>query len=196
LAHCAEKDGRYVWRDNSPKRKRQVEFLLRYNFDKKRVLEIGCGTGVLAHALTWSGAMWTAKYQAVDVSPANVTAARDLIGIDAQQAMAHLLPFGNETFDAVIMMDVLEHIDPSLREASFKEISRVLKPHARIFINNPLSESHHAEGYDWGFTDNDILDLAKACGAKVESITPWSAESGRLYFYEFIVLRRPRRMPA
>jgi SAM-dependent methyltransferase len=42
--------------------------------------------------------------------------------------VAHAIPFSDESFDCVVLANVYEHIEPDLRDASLREIRRVLAP--------------------------------------------------------------------
>ena len=90
-----------------------------------RVLDLGCGGGFLANALAEQG------FQVVglDRSPEALAVARrhDSTGrVDYQCGDAGQLPFPAQSFDAVALMDFLEHVeDPAL---ILREVSRVLKP--------------------------------------------------------------------
>jgi SAM-dependent methyltransferase len=95
----------------------------------KRVLEIGCGTGA---NLRDRGETWTTGV-GIDVDMRALAYCRDLAVVQADALAA--LPFTDATFDAVVLLDVLEHlVDP---EALVREINRVLRPGAAIMIMVP-----------------------------------------------------------
>ena len=56
-------------------------------------------------------------------------------GLDATQAQAHHLPFPDGSFERVLMVDALHHIEGQ-REA-VEEMLRVLKPGGRLVIEEP-----------------------------------------------------------
>jgi len=62
-------------------------------------------------------------------------------------ANAEDLPFGKQTFDIIIMFDVLEHI--SNAEKAFTEIYRVLKPGGKALIQVPFMYPIHDAPYDY-----------------------------------------------
>jgi len=105
-----------------------------------RVLDVGCGDGVLAAALAGRGA----EVFGVDASPGMITAARRRAR--AQQADAHFavaqaerLPFASESFDAAVAITVLCFIpDPA---AAMDEMARVLKPGGRLILGELGSRS-------------------------------------------------------
>jgi len=90
----------------------------------ERVLDLGCGDGVLTAQIAESGA----TVVGVDASAAMVAAARTL-GVDARIADATTLPFDGE-FDAVFSNAVLHWVlDP---DAALDGIRRALKPGGRF----------------------------------------------------------------
>ena len=90
-----------------------------------RVLDLGCGKGRFARHLAGLGS----DVVGVDLSPAMLGAA---VGLDRAKASARRLPFADGTFDAVVAVEVLEHVGdvrPVLREAR-----RVLRPGGRLAV--------------------------------------------------------------
>jgi 2-polyprenyl-6-hydroxyphenyl methylase/3-demethylubiquinone-9 3-methyltransferase len=80
-------------------------------FDGLRILDIGCGGGLIAEPLTRLGATVTG----IDAAEANIAVARahargaDL-EIDYRQASAEALAAAGERFDAVLALEVVEHV--------------------------------------------------------------------------------------
>ena len=52
-------------------------------------------------------------------------------------ASADELPFGDETFDAVLCVEVLEHIPATRRKAVLAELFRVVRPGGRVVVTFP-----------------------------------------------------------
>jgi SAM-dependent methyltransferase len=92
-----------------------------------RLLDVGCGSAWLAEHF--------ADYTGLDASPDAVAAARAR-GVTIHQASAdEPLPFGDETFDGVVLKDLLEHVaDPV---ATVREALRVLRHGGRAFASSP-----------------------------------------------------------
>jgi SAM-dependent methyltransferase len=87
----------------------------------RRGLDVGCQTGQLTDALVRrTGLPWEGVDPTIDeplVTPA---------GAALQRGWAHELPFPDAHFDAVLLANVFEHVEPALRTASLREIARVL----------------------------------------------------------------------
>ena len=67
-------------------------------------------------------------------------------GIDAV-ADGHDLPFGDESFDLVVAVAVLEHVADPQRVVA--EIWRVLKPDGLVYANTPFLQPVHMGAYDF-----------------------------------------------
>lgn len=99
-----------------------------------RVLELGCGTGSM-----WKGQealiRRCSELVLTDLSPAMVSAAREVLGEEAplHYAIADIqkLPFPDSRFDAVIANMMLYHV-PDLQKG-LSEVRRVLKPNGRFY---------------------------------------------------------------
>ena len=99
------------------------------SFGGRRVLDLGCGGGILAEALAREGA----RVSGLDPSPRSVVAAREHaaragLAIDYRVGTAEELPGAGftEHFDSVFAVDVLEHVDDLDR--ALAAIATVLGP--------------------------------------------------------------------
>jgi ubiquinone/menaquinone biosynthesis C-methylase UbiE len=99
-----------------------------------RVLEVGCGTGVLTRTLgRWPG---VEVVVGVDPAPSLLRVARelaaDLGNVGFEEADGRSLPFGEATFDVVVFDSTLCHVpEPALALA---EARRVLRPGGALAI--------------------------------------------------------------
>jgi SAM-dependent methyltransferase len=89
------------------------------------ILDLGCGKGRFAAHLIDAGA----RVVGLDLSTAMLAKAR---GLDRVKASARHLPFADGTFDAVVAIEVLEHVGAIDRVIG--EARRVLKPGGRLAI--------------------------------------------------------------
>jgi SAM-dependent methyltransferase len=87
----------------------------------KRLLEVGCGTGLVLARL----APHAASAVGVDLSPGMLARARER-GLDVREGSATALPFEAGSFDVVCSFKVLAHV-PDIRRALL-EVERVLTP--------------------------------------------------------------------
>src|SRR5207244_2469594 len=95
----------------------------------QRVLDVGCGTGALTAELVRR--VGPAAVSAVDPSEPFVTAARERhSGVGVLRATAEQLPYGDESFDAVLAQLVVHFMaDPV---AGLREMARVARKHGVV----------------------------------------------------------------
>ena len=100
-----------------------------------RVLEMGAGDGCLTAMLAQSGAEVTG----VEVDRAAVQLASIALKSTGNcaiiQADCYCLPFFEETFDVVVMADVIEHLDEPM--VALAEANRVLKSDGLLLATTP-----------------------------------------------------------
>lgn len=100
----------------------------------KAVLDLGCAGGFMAEALAGRGATVTGidpAVQAVDAARSHA-AAQDL-PISYDVGVGEALPYTNGSFDAVVCVDVLEHV--SDLDQVLREVHRVLRPGGRFLYD-------------------------------------------------------------
>lgn len=99
----------------------------------RSVLDVGCGDGDLAVALSKAGA----RVVGIDSSEAMIEAARQRAareGVQAgfQVATAQQLPFAPESFDLVVAVTILCFVEDAA--PVFREMARVLRPGGQLVI--------------------------------------------------------------
>ena len=138
--------------------RRILDRLLPPNTGERR-LEIACGTGRLTnyatHGLDSSGEMLArAKERHKTVT--------------FVQAMADDTGFPDEVFDAVYTFHLLMHLEPSVIQAIFREVCRVLKPGGRFILDIPSRQRRQRLGHrqaSWhGGTELSTADVRDLCG--------------------------------
>lgn len=104
-----------------------------------KILDAGCGTGLLATKLERFGDVW-----GIDINPEAVRFAKKR-GVKVEQASVEKIPFKNNFFDLVVSVDVIYHRGADDKKA-LGEFYRVLKPGGTLILRVPahpvLSTSH------------------------------------------------------
>ena len=107
--------GRLKWMD------RQIDWA------GKTVLDVGCAGGFMSEALDARGAAVTGIDPAEDaIAAAQAHAQQGSRDIRYDVGVGEALPYADESFDAVVCVDVLEHVADL--EQVIREIARVMKP--------------------------------------------------------------------
>jgi ubiquinone/menaquinone biosynthesis C-methylase UbiE len=102
----------------------------------KRVLDIGCGTGINLRILSES---FGCRVAGVDSSEGMLAEARRKVpDADLRLGVAERLPFDDRSFDGALMSLVVHHLD---RPSAFVEACRVLGTGGRLVIVTPEYES-------------------------------------------------------
>ena len=105
------------------------------NVKNKRVLDLGCGTGIYSKILKNRGA----KVFGIDISPKMLEIAKSNVkGVDFRVGTVYKLPYKSNYFD-IVVASLVAHYFTRLDKA-FKEIRRVLKKNG-VFIfssDNPV----------------------------------------------------------
>jgi 2-polyprenyl-3-methyl-5-hydroxy-6-metoxy-1,4-benzoquinol methylase len=110
----------------------EVRFLQAY--PGGRLLDVGCGSGdwlAKMQSLGW-------EVQGVDFDPIAVAVAANR-GIQVDHGSLELQHYPDESFDAITLNDVIEHLpDPF---SALAECRRILKPEGRLIMVTPNSDS-------------------------------------------------------
>ena len=107
------------------------------SFAGKRILDVGCGRGILARSLVDR----SARVYGVDPNGEALAVARRSVpeGMFCLTG-AEVMPFADRFFDGAIFLNSLHHIPQYAMSQALREAARVTKPTAPISIIEPLAE--------------------------------------------------------
>ncbi|KKR39748.1 MAG: Methyltransferase type 11 [Candidatus Woesebacteria bacterium GW2011_GWB1_40_101] len=134
----------------------------------RRILDVGCGTG---ETLSFLEKIYPkAELYGIDVYQKAINYSKQRGHRNVFKANAKKLPFKDGLFDAVLFLDVLEHIKDDQKAVG--EAKRVLKKNGKIIITSPAlsfiwSEHDIKQGHQKRYTRREIRKLAK--NAKLET---------------------------
>ena len=115
-----------------------------------RILDVGCGNSPFRPLLNAA----TTEYQGIDVQAAASFGYRNT---DTVYYDGHVIPFTDQSFDAFLCTEVLEHIaEPT---EMIGEIHRVLKPGGFGIITIPWSARFHYQPHDFHRYTPSMLEL-------------------------------------
>ncbi len=107
--------------------------VLMEDYELKKILDVGCGTGKLVKFFNEQGFNATG----CDNSKIAIKAAKKLDEESFVVASATKLPFKKGSFDLVISISTIEHLTINEAKLFLKEAFRVLKPHGFLFLVTP-----------------------------------------------------------
>jgi len=110
--------------------------------DQRKILDIGSGAGNMAHHLAHYG-----QVIGLDSNPRPLPVA-SLRGLEAIQGSGDMLPFADDEFDLVALLDTVEHIPDEF--GVLEECRRVLKPGGKLIITVPA--------FMWLWSYNDDIN--------------------------------------
>ncbi|MEC4684761.1 MAG: methyltransferase domain-containing protein [Nitrospirota bacterium] len=124
----------------------------------KRILDVGCGEGILGRRLLEKGA---SEVVGIEISPhVCKRAEKNLAGVICADIEEIDLPFDEGYFDCVILADILEHLRAPL--STLKKLKKHLSDSGVIVASIPNVRYHGiinmlVEGH-WKYEDHGILD--------------------------------------
>jgi SAM-dependent methyltransferase len=162
------------------------------------VLDAGAGQGTLSTKLAELGFEVTST----DASPAAVAVLRERVPGRVLEADVTSLPFEDESFDAAVLGEVLEHVEDD--RGALAEVARVLRRRGVLAISVPANPRLYGPSDVWAghvrrYTRPALIDACRSAGFAVERCLGWGFPVSRLYHrhvYERYLDRRGPARPA
>lgn len=119
----------------APEREPAYHLIMKFLSDRlplgARLLDLGCAAGEFVKAAVEHGFdAWGCDY-----SEAAVAYGRMKYGLQLMQGQVESIPFDDNSFACISMLELFEHLSDPLR--ALKEIGRVLRPSGLLFIETP-----------------------------------------------------------
>jgi SAM-dependent methyltransferase len=143
----------------------------RLNTDIRTILDAGCGTGLNLNYLKHYGNVIGLDFSKEALNFCKLRAGTNLIQADAEK-----VPFKGDTFDLIIALDLLEHLDD--RDV-LKEFHRVLNPNAYLIVTVPAftflwSKHDEALHHKRRYNKEQLEGILKQNGFILKKITYWN----------------------
>lgn len=138
------------------------------------VLDAGCGTGAVVARLAQ-------RYSVIglDYSPLALSFTRSRVPVPLVRGSIASLPFPDNTFTAVVSLDVVSHAAAGPPEGSLAELARAIRPGGHLIVNLPAYawlRSPHDEQVQTGyrFTRSELTRLLRGAGLELVRCTYWN----------------------
>jgi cyclopropane fatty-acyl-phospholipid synthase-like methyltransferase len=113
-----------------------------------RVLDLGCGRGeVVRHVARLGAESFGVDYARAAVQLTQHVMQGQIGRYGLARADAKHLPFASDSFDRVLMFDVVEHLHPWELDACLREVWRALKPSGQIVVHTAPNRWYDAYAY-------------------------------------------------
>ena len=118
----------YVWRRGQDRRLALIREHV--DLEGKRILDVGCGLGMYVEKFR----QFSSDVYGVDIDHEKVAEASQRLP-NIHQSPAERLPFPDESFDIILLHEVIEHVDDDRQ--TIREAYRCLTPGGRILVYAP-----------------------------------------------------------
>ena len=132
--------------------------------EREKVLDAGSGSGFYTQHVK-AGQTIALDYSLENVKKAGMASQSQMVNGDAQK-----LPFKAASFDGVLCLEVLEHLNQDLQ--ALKEIKRVMQKKGALILSVPLKPApiKDTEHVREGYTPEELEKMLKQEGLKKQSL--------------------------
>ncbi|MFB2981045.1 bifunctional 2-polyprenyl-6-hydroxyphenol methylase/3-demethylubiquinol 3-O-methyltransferase UbiG [Microseira sp. BLCC-F43] len=163
--------------------KPRFEFFDRYvsNWQGLKALDVGCGGGFSCEFMAARGVLVSGIDQSAKcIQAAQKHAESSGFKIDYRQAVAENIPYGDATFDVVVCVDVLEHVENV--EQVISEVYRVLKPDG-LFLFDTINRTFKSKLVMIWLLENILRQIERGVHdwnkfIQPEELTEWLQAAG------------------
>jgi SAM-dependent methyltransferase len=161
----------------------------------RQVLDVGAGSGTFSNELARRGFDVTST----DVTDEAIEVLRARVSGSVERADATSLPFASASFDAVVLGEVLEHLEDDAAAAA--EAARVLRPDGILAVSVPRNPAWFSQSDQWAghvrrYTQNQLVNRIEEAGFTSIICKPWGFPVSAAYHrtvFEWVVKRRKER---
>jgi 2-polyprenyl-3-methyl-5-hydroxy-6-metoxy-1,4-benzoquinol methylase len=133
-----------------------------------QIVDLGCGRGRLLHFLQERG---YTRLQGVDISPDQVSLAKQVTSDIAQGDVLEFLEGSKGKFDLITALDLVEHFKKPEVLRFLDGCFQALKPGGRLILQTPNADSpwgtvhrYNDFTHEVGFNPNSLMRLLAICG--------------------------------
>lgn len=113
-----------------------IEFSDYLSQPSSKILDLGCSTGIAGQEIC---DMHKLNYVGIDVVPKYIQLAKkNYPTVDYRVMDGRKLLFETHSFDLILFLGVLHHMDDDIAAACLKEVRRILKPTGHLLIAEPV----------------------------------------------------------
>jgi ubiquinone/menaquinone biosynthesis C-methylase UbiE len=157
-----------------------------------QVLNVGAGQGSFSKLLEQRGFLVVST----DVSPAACEVLSERVRGPVVQADVTALPFADSSFDAVVLGEVIEHVDDDV--GALQESRRVLRPGGVAAVSVPAHPSWFGPSDEWAghvrrYTRDALVAACRAAGLEVVRSAGWGFPVSAAY-HRWVYDKRAARL--
>ncbi len=160
---------------------------------KPRLLDIGCGAGLNLAALSDNFECAGLEPDPVLARAAQANSGAAIHALDLAQAQRSQ-PLGDQGFDCILLLDVIEHMDDDL--GALRAAKGLLSPGGLLLVNVPAlprlwSVHDEANGHKRRYYLPQLRELISAAGLELLSLRYWGSLLVPLAYAERRLQKRP-----